>query len=196
MGDSSPSVVTQRRVSSAEEAVKLFLPLFKEHLDNTSSLGPTTIEVSVRMMGDLLKHSIKGEEEVNGMTLVGIFSLLGGKTSFITRRGGALSGSYCAKIITSCKKALGLLRDRRTPERWRVEASVADATDSILSNVLQRYRKIEKRERAASRERKESTVLTPQEVNQILDCKSVGHTLEDACKALDDGFRSFPLVNL
>ena len=43
------------RLASESDPVRIFLSLFKEHLDNASSLGPTTIEFTVRSMGDIMR---------------------------------------------------------------------------------------------------------------------------------------------
>ena len=152
-----------KNVSDVDEASKVktsgvreLIDLFKIHLTDTSVLSGSSIEVSTRLLADLIKYYFKeGQEDaLTGKSLVEVFLSLGSDNSFIRRMGDTLSGSYCCKIIFACKRAVGFLTNRRTAERWFIPQSLGKEANEVLDNLLVKYQKIEKRERATSREKK------------------------------------------
>ena len=155
---------------------------------NNSALAPATVDINTRIVADLLKFCFKNKDEdsFTGLSLRKVFLTMGQQGSFLQRKGGSLSGSYCAKILTASMRVVDFLKGSGTPQRWRIEKSIADETEETLRNLLQRYRKLEKQERARSREDKDKNILTPMEISKILQCKAVKDVLETAAKSLDD----------
>ena len=118
--------------------------------------------------------------------MVKVFTSFGSSGSFLNRKDGYLSGNYCGKLLMAALRALVLLLDLKTPKRWAIKFSVADATESHLKNLQKRYQGVGKRERSLSREKKESNVLTPHEINQVLEAPHVKGVLEKAANSLQD----------
>ncbi len=134
----------------------------------TSSLSPYSIELSVRIISNLIKHSFEGQKEMfDGKALIKVFLSLGDENSFIRQQGGTLSGSYCCKIIFTCSRVLDYLKYHYE------ELPRAQEADCALKNLLKRYQKVEK-VRVTSRE--ESWECAVQRRNQkhpkLSRCKS------------------------
>ena len=121
----------------------------------TSTLGPASIEMSVRLFRDVLKYSFRGksEEEANGSALLTMLSSLGAEDSYLNRGGGTLSATYKGKILITCIRAIGVLVDKRTPPISAVDQEITNTTLASLKNLQRKFAREEKRERAASRER-------------------------------------------
>ncbi|MPC24060.1 hypothetical protein E2C01_017132 [Portunus trituberculatus] len=183
----APTTEDDRPHCATHNRLKEFIDLYRNHLTNTSVLSASSISITTRIMGDLIKHSFEGENEdkLNGQSLIDTFLSLGDGKSFLRRRGDSLSGSYCCKIIFACRRAVGLLKDRKTPEPWTVERNMADEVDYVLQNLLTRYRKIEKAERATSREQKEVNMLSNSEIKTILTSPDVQNVLRKAADSLE-----------
>ena len=179
-----PAQVT--RFSTKEERMLEFISLFRVHLLNSTGLSGSTIDLSARIINDLVKHSFSGKEEgdLTGKSLVKTFAKLGEENSFLRRR--KLSGSYSSKIVIACIRVLEFLGDPATTEPWLVKRETCDESISALKMLLKRYQKSEKQERAVLRASKEKNVLTSVEIKQILQCTSVKNVLETASKSLDD----------
>ena len=144
--------------------VKEFIELYKLHLTETSVLSGSSNEISTRLLADLnFFFFFKGEPEdaLTGKSQVETFLSLGNEGSFIRRMGDTISGCYCCKMIFACKRAVGLLANRHAPGRWYIQQSLAEETSEVLSNLLTMYQKIEKRERATSREKKKRAGCWP-----------------------------------
>lgn len=79
-------------IALEEKSDQALLELYDEHLNNTSPLGDSSIQFSVRVLRDMLKYSFRGqnEEAANGASLITLFSTLGAQDSYLNRRGGTL----------------------------------------------------------------------------------------------------------
>ena len=176
------------KLASAEQPMHQFKTLYQKHLVQSTTLGMTSVELNVRLMTDLIKHSFsdKGEESFHGMGLVKTFLSLGEEGSFIRRRTDTLSGSYCAKVVTAALRVVAFLKAPKTSHRWAIENNVAQHAETFLSNLLKKYQKIEKRERLQSRQEKERNILSPGEMEAILKCQAVNGALESASESLDE----------
>lgn len=163
---------------------KQFLEAFREHLKSSSNLGPTSVDFSVRLVDDLIRHSFFGQKEQNfdGLGLIKTFHSLDDPKSFL-RRGDTLTDRYCCKIIITCIRVLDLLRDRRTTPRFQVDLDLAQETEDTLRNLLKRYQKKGK-ERAASREQETSPILSTEEISRLLASPVVKAVLERAADSL------------
>ena len=157
-GEDLQAKCEEPRSASATDPVKLLLPLFRDCLNNGSSLGSSSIDFTVRFIGDILRYSFerKNEDEIDGMSIVMVFTSFGSSGSFLNRKDGNLSGNYCGKLLMASLRALALLRDPKTDKRWATSSSVADATESYLKNLQKRYQRVEKREREHSLEKRRS----------------------------------------
>lgn len=187
-GDQDSPASKKLKLLSKSGHVEEFLTLYRDHLMNNSTLSPTSVEVSKRLIGDFVKYTFKGqdEESFNGLALVRAFLSLGAANSFLRRGGDSLSGSYCGKILQASLRVLGLLKDSSGPARWRVDRATVDETELALNSLLKRYQKVEKRERVHSREIKERNMLTASELQRILQSKAVKNVLETAANSLED----------
>ena len=135
------------KVASRSVPLEEFLVLYGNSLMNASTLGQSTIDISKRIMADLLRFSFKdqSEESFNGHRLVRVLSTLGQTSSFLRRREDSLSGSYKSKIIIASLRVLPLLKGNETPERWQVPGPLLEETETSLKNLLKRYQKEEKK---------------------------------------------------
>lgn len=104
-----------------------FMQAFRNHLENKTNLNQSSVALNERIIGDLIKFVFTGKEDVSftGQGLLNAFAMLGDAKSFLRRRGDALSGSYCCKIILASIRVLGLLRSQAAPVQFRVEKEAA-----------------------------------------------------------------------
>ncbi|KAK8373584.1 hypothetical protein O3P69_014979 [Scylla paramamosain] len=169
-GDQEEEPLDAQDPDLGKKVFKVFLERYKRYLQNTSALSHNSFELSVRIISDVIKYSFKVQKDsFQEKALINVFLNLGNDESFLKRRAGTLSGSYCCKIIFTCIRVLEYLKYQYE------DLPRAQEADYALKNLLRRYQKVEKKERAASRERKAGNVLSSDEIKNILRSSSVKH---------------------
>ncbi|KAK8372909.1 hypothetical protein O3P69_012648 [Scylla paramamosain] len=167
-GDQEEEPLDAQDPDLGKKLFKVFLERYKRCLQNTSALSHNSIELSVRIISDVIKYSFKVQKDsFQEKALINVFLNLGNDESFLKRRAGTLSGSYCCNIIFTCIRVLEYLKYQYE------ELPRAQEADYALKNLLKRYQKVEKKERAASRERKAGNVLSSDEIKNISRSSSV-----------------------
>lgn len=182
--------VPRPRLAAAGDPVKELLGLYVKHLENRTVLNPTSVKLHARIMADLFKHSLdeyRGKEEhIDGNAIARVFQTLGEPHSFLRRKDDSLSATYSTKILNACLRLVDMVAHRNTEDRWYLETPDVHDTEVVLKNLLNKYKKLQKQERATSREMKEGSTLKPSEVNDILNSALVKPVLEKAAESLDD----------
>ncbi|KAK8379990.1 hypothetical protein O3P69_019799 [Scylla paramamosain] len=96
-GDQEEEPLDAQDPDLGKKVFKVFLERYKRYLQNTSALSHNSFELSVRIISDVIKYSFKVQKDsFQEKALINVFLNLGNDESFLKRRAGTLSGSYCS----------------------------------------------------------------------------------------------------